>query len=84
MHLYLCMNHFAVHQKLTLHFKSATHQEKENGNPLQRPCLENPTDRGAWRAAVHGVAESQTLLSDLTQLIHQLKPNRDFPGGAGG
>ena len=26
-----------------------------NGNPLQYPCLENPMDRGAWRATVHGV-----------------------------
>jgi len=26
-----------------------------NGNPLQYPCLENPMDRGAWRAEVHGV-----------------------------
>ena len=31
-----------------------------NGNPLQYSCLENPMDRGAWRAVVHGVAESQT------------------------
>ena len=37
-----------------------------NGNPLQYPCLENPRDRGAWRAIVHGVAKSQTRLSDLT------------------
>ena len=29
-----------------------------NGNPLQYSCLENPMDRGAWRATVHGVAES--------------------------
>ena len=29
-----------------------------NGNPLQCSCLENPMDRGAWRAAVHGVAKS--------------------------
>ena len=29
---------------------------KENGNPLQYSCLENPADRGAWRATVHGVA----------------------------
>ena len=28
-----------------------------NGNPLQHSCLENPTDRGAWRAVVHGVAK---------------------------
>ena len=35
-----------------------------NGNPLQYPCLENPTDRGAWWAAVHGVEESRTGLGD--------------------
>ena len=31
-----------------------------NGNPLQSSCLENPMDRGAWQAIVHGVAKSQT------------------------
>ena len=31
-----------------------------SGNPLQYSCLENPMDRGAWRATVHGVAKSQT------------------------
>ena len=30
------------------------------GNPLQCSCLENPMDRGAWRATVHGVTKSQT------------------------
>ena len=35
-----------------------------NGNPLQYSCLENPMDRGAWRATVHGVTKSQTRLSD--------------------
>ena len=35
-------------------------------NPLQYSCLGNPMDRGAWPAAVHGVAESQTQLSDWT------------------
>ena len=35
-----------------------------NGNPLQDSCLENPMDRGAWWATVHGVANSQTQLSD--------------------
>ena len=34
-----------------------------NGNPLQYSCLENPMDRRAWGAIVHGVAKSQTQLS---------------------
>ena len=37
-----------------------------NGNPLQYSCLENPTDRGSWRATVHGVAKSQTQLERLS------------------
>ena len=37
-----------------------------NGNPLQYSCLENPMDRGAWWAAVHGVAKGWTRLSDIT------------------
>ena len=35
-----------------------------NGNPLQYFCQETPMDRGAWRAIVHGVAKSQTRLSN--------------------
>ena len=35
-----------------------------NGTPLQYSCLANPMDRGAWWAAVHGVAQSRTRLSD--------------------
>ena len=31
-----------------------------NGNPVQYSCLENPMDRGAWQATVHGVAKSRT------------------------
>ena len=38
--------------------------EVGNGNPLQYSCLENSIDRGAWQAIVHGVAKSQTQLSD--------------------
>ena len=38
--------------------------EKGNGHPLQYSCLENAMDRGAWWATVHGVAKSQTQLSD--------------------
>ena len=40
-----------------------------NGNPLQYSCLENPME-GAWWAAVHGVAKSQTCLSDFTFTFH--------------
>ena len=39
-----------------------------NGNPLQYSCLENPMDRGAWQATVHGVTKSQAQLSDFTSL----------------
>ena len=41
-----------------------------NGNPLQYSCLENTMDGGAWRAAVHGVAEGWTQLSDFTFTFH--------------
>ena len=37
-----------------------------NGNPLQYSCLENPRDRGAWWAAVYGVAQSRTRLKRLS------------------
>ena len=41
-----------------------------NGPPLQCSCLENPMDGGAWWAAVHGVAKSQTRLSNFTFTFH--------------
>ena len=41
-----------------------------NGTPLQYSCLANPTDGGAWKAAVHGVARSRTRLSDFTFTFH--------------
>ena len=39
-----------------------------NSNPLQYYCLEKPMERGAWKAAVYGVAKSWTRLSDFTSL----------------
>ena len=41
-----------------------------NGNPLQCSCLENPVDGGAWWAAVHGVANSQTRLGNFIFTFH--------------
>ena len=43
---------------------------EDNGTPLQYSCLENPMDRGSWKAAVHGVAEGPTWLSDFTFTFH--------------
>ena len=37
-----------------------------NGNPLQYSCLQNPVDRGAWWAAVHRAAQTQTQLKQLS------------------
>ena len=42
---------------------------RRNGNPFQYSCLENPMDRGAWRATVHRVAKSQTWLKWLSTWV---------------
>ena len=41
-----------------------------DGTPLQYSCLENPMDGGAWKAAVHGVSEGRTQLSNFTFTFH--------------
>ena len=51
-------------------FLCLTYFTKHNGTPLQYACLENPMDRGAWWAAVHGVAKSWTQLSNFTFTLH--------------
>ena len=43
---------------------------RRKSNPLQYSCLENPTDRRAWWAAVHGVTKSQTQLKQLNAHTH--------------
>ena len=58
-----------VTERLHFHFSLSCIGEG-NGNPLQCSCLENPRDRGAWRAAVYGVAQSRTRLSDFTFTFH--------------
>ena len=52
-------------ERLDFHFSLSCIGEG-NGNPLQCSCLENPRDGGAWWAAVYGVTQSRTRLSDFT------------------
>ena len=47
-----------------------------NGSLLQYCCLENTMDRGAWQAAVHGVAKSWTRLSNFTHFIRKTKGHK--------
>ena len=49
-----------------------------SGTPLQCSCLENPMDGGAWWAAVHGVANSWTRLSDFTFTFHFLALEKEM------
>ena len=50
--------------------KRTTSVGQGDGTPLQYSCLENPMGRGAWCAAVHGVAKSRTQLSDFPFTFH--------------
>ena len=52
--------------------------EEGNGNPLQYSCLENPMNREAWEATVHGVAKSQTRLSDFTLILNPLMADVEY------
>ena len=53
-----------------------------NGDPFQCSCLENPMDRGDWRATVHGVAKNLTRLSDFTfTLRDSIQQIEQFSGG---
>ena len=52
-------------ERLHFHFSLSCIGEG-NGNPLQRSCLENPRNGGAWWAAVYGVAQSRTRLKRLS------------------
>ena len=50
-----------------------------HGNPLQCSCLENPRDRGAWGATVHGITKNQTGLKQLSKhTISTLDKNSTF------
>ena len=51
-----------------------------NGTPLQYSCLEGPMDGGAWKAAVHGVADGRTRLKRLSS--SSSSKDKSFPGGS--
>ena len=53
-----------------IYIHTHTQSGEGNGTPLQYCCLENSMDGGAWKAAVHGVDEGQTRLSDFTFTFH--------------
>ena len=61
-------------ERLHFHFSPSCIGEG-NGNPLRYSCLENPRDRGAWWAAVYGVAQSRTWLKRLSKLKKKKKNN---------
>ena len=66
--LKLKLQYFGHLIRRTDSFEKTDTGKDRNGNPLQYSCLENPMDGGAWWAAIHGVAKSQTWLSDWTKL----------------
>ena len=69
----------AVHEvaeRLPFHFSLSCIGEG-NGNPLQYSCLENPRDRGAWWAAIYGVAQSWTRLKGRQQQQQQQQQRSD-------
>ena len=63
-------SHRVGHYGSDLAVAAATSNGEGNGTPLQYSCLENPMDREAWWAAVHGVTKSQIQLSDFTFTFH--------------
>ena len=52
----------------------------EHGNPLQYSCLENPMDRGAWRATVHGGAEELDMTEQLSTHVVVINNNNVLLG----
>ena len=71
-------------ERLHFHF-SLSHIGEGNGTPLQRSCLENPRDGGAWWAAIYGVAQSRTWLkwlSSSSSFKHFAREQENLPVSA--
>ena len=65
------ISHYTVYTgSVILFWQCIEYLRRRQWHPLQYSCLENPMDGGAWKAAVHGVAEGQTRLSDFTSTFH--------------
>ena len=67
----------ATTERLHFHFSLSCIGEG-NGNPLQCSCLENTRDRGAWWAAISGVAQSRTQLKRHSSSIQHIKKQRHY------
>ena len=65
-----CRQKMKIYQTVYFKYVQLVTREKGNGKPLQYSCLENPMDGGAWWATVHGVATSQSQLSDFIFTFH--------------
>ena len=66
----ILISHFSASTKFKDHLLNPCTYGEGNGTPLQYSCLESPMDGGAWKAAVHGIAEGQTRLSDFPFTFH--------------
>ena len=70
-HLFMCLLAICIFSLNIVYFKCLFRSFGEgNSIPLQYSCLENPMDGGAWKAAVQGVTEGRTRLSDFTFTFH--------------
>ena len=61
---------FRAFQQGWYYYHTIHYNGEGDGTPLQHSCLENPMDGGAWKAAVHGIAEGRTRLSDFSFTFH--------------
>ena len=59
--------------------RSGSFPEGGHGKPVQYPCLENPMDRGAWWATVHGFTQNQTQLSNWGLYVYEPQLNLERP-----
>ena len=61
---------FYINSKKEIGLEVGERYREGDGTPLQYSCLENPMDGGAWKTAVHGVAEGRIQLRDFTFTFH--------------